>query len=74
MTNGCSIETDGNIKTELSGIIRLNNSDQVKTFSIKDKIKNLDFIWNKKSDAWEAEADEERIKKIKELKVGYSII
>ncbi|MHB1679244.1 MAG: hypothetical protein ACYCTB_01865 [bacterium] len=60
---------DAKVKT-----IRLNNSGQVKTFTVKDEIKKLGFTWDKKSDAWTANIDEERIEKIKSLKIGYSII
>ncbi len=59
---------------KMKKIIQLNNSGQVKTFAVKKEIKDLEFDWNEKYKAWEKEATEEIINKIKKLKVGYDII
>lgn len=55
-------------------IMQLNNSGQVKTFAVKNEIKDLEFEWNDKYKAWRKETNEKIINKIKFLKVVYNII
>ncbi|MCL5673236.1 MAG: hypothetical protein M1407_01260 [Deltaproteobacteria bacterium] len=54
--------------------MQLNNSGQVKTFAVKNEIKDLEFEWNDKYKAWRKETNEKIINKIKFLKVVYNII
>ena len=55
-------------------VIILNDKGDVKTYAVKDEIKNLGFIWDKDRKGWRKEVGEDELVKVKELKVGYDII